>query len=207
MKYLLAIMLLTVGANAVSAQEGGPAAADKPVCGLDVSQVSGIGALRLGMTAEQVLALFPGSDADPEVRSSIAKPPSPLGVSGFIIRPDRYGSKEKYAGVTQITFGLLDGRVSTFSIGYNGPVWPHVDKFVAKVIEGTSLPPVGAWEADAGMDTQLKILRCTDFEVRVFAGGAGGNLNSVSMSDLTAAQTLKDRRAKAREKQKQESKP
>jgi hypothetical protein len=46
----------------------------------------------------------------------------------------------------------------------------------------------------------MKILKCKDFEVRVFAGGEGGNLNYVLMRDLVADKTLKDRRAKAREK-------
>ena len=207
MKQFLAIALLILVVPAVSAQSDNPGARDKAVCGLTAAEVPGIGALRLGMTAEQVLALFPGSNEDPEVRSSLSRPASPLGVSGFIIRPSRYQSKDKFAGIGQITFTLLDGHVSTFSVGYDGPEWSHVDKFVAKITEGTNLPAADAWEAYAGMDTQLKILTCTDFEIRVFAGGQGGNLNYVLMSDLEAARTLKERRAKAREKAKQEPEP
>lgn len=207
MKRLLAITLLVIGVSAVSAHEGSPADPGKAVCGLRMTQVPGKGALRLGMTAEQVLALFPGSNGDPEVRSRLSRPASPLGASDFIIMPERYQSKEKFAGISRISFHLLDGRVSTFTITYDGPEWSHVDKFVAKVIEGTNLPAADAWEAYAGLDTQLKILTCTDFEIRVFAGGQGGNLNYVLMSDLEAARTLKERRVKAREKMRQEPKP
>ena len=191
-------------APAAPAQEPSPTP-DKAVCSFTAAQAPGVGDLKLGMTVEKVLALFPGSGDDPEVRSSLAKPASPLGVSGFTVRPDKYGSKDKFAGVSQIAFTLLDGRVSTFSVGYNGPEWPHVDKFVAKITEGTGLPAADAWEAHVGMD-QLKVLTCTDFEVRVFAGGQGGDLNYVTMSDLMAARTLKERRVKAREKAKQEPK-
>lgn len=208
MRQLLAVLLLIFGASAALAQEGGPAPSPaKGVCALSVAQVPGIGALKLGMTAQQVLALFPGSGEDPEVRAGLAKPANALGVSSFVIKPDRYQSKEKSAGVSQIILTLLDGRVTSFYIGYNGPEWPHVDKFVAKVVEGTNLPPAEAWEAYAGLDTQLKTLTCTDFEIRVFAGGQGGSLNYVVMNDLEAARTLKERRVKAREKMKQESKP
>jgi hypothetical protein len=207
MKRLLAITLLIIGVSAVSAREGSLADPGKAVCGLTMAQVPGIGALRLRMTTEQVLALFPGSNGDPEVRSRLSRPASPLGESGFIIMPERYQSKEKFAGISRISFSLLDGRLSTFTITYDGPEWSHVDKFVAKVVEGTNLPAAEAWEAYAGLDTQLKILTCTDIEIRVFAGGQGGNLNYVLMSDLVAARTLKDRRVKAREKGRQEPKP
>ena len=159
------------------------------------------------MTPEEVLALFPGSEEDAEVRSSLARPPSQFGVSSFLVRPDRYKSKDTFAGINQITFTLLDGRVSSFSVGYNGPEYSHVDKFVAKFIEGTSLPAVDQWEAYVGMDNQLKILKCTDFEIRVFAGGQGGNLNYVLMRDLVAEKKLKGRRDKARENATPETKP
>jgi hypothetical protein len=175
--------------------EGGQ---DKPTCQLTLAGAPDIKGLRLGMTPEQVLALFPGSSDDADLRSRLSQPPSPFGVSGFVVRPDKYQSKDKFAEVTQITFTLLDGRVSTFSVGYNGPEYSHVDKFVAKFVEGTSLPAADQWEAYVGMDNQLKILKCTDVEIRVFAGGVGGTLNYVLMRDLAADKKLKDRRDKAR---------
>jgi len=173
-------------------------AQDKPTCQLTLAGAPDIKGLRLGMTPEQVLALFPGSSEDAEIRASLAAPPSKFGTSSFVVRPEKYASKDKFAGVNQITFTLLDGRVSTFTVGYNGPEYPHVDKFVAKFIEGTNLPAADQWEAYVGMDNQLKTLKCTEFEIRVFAGGAGGNLNYALMRDLEADKKLKDRRAKAK---------
>src|ERR1041385_1725071 len=110
MKLFLAIALLIIGVPAVSAQSDSPGAHEKAVCSLSVAQVPGVGDLRLGMTAEQVLALFPGSSEDPELRSKLSQPASPLGVSDFPIRPSKYQSKEKFAGISQITFTFLDGR-------------------------------------------------------------------------------------------------
>src|ERR1700750_672785 len=107
MKQLLAIILLIVGTSAVSAQKESADAPEKAVCSLKATEAPAIGALRLGMTAAQVLALFPGSKEDTEVRSSLSKPASPLGVSGFVIRPGKFQSKDKYVGVSQITFNLL----------------------------------------------------------------------------------------------------
>jgi hypothetical protein len=167
-------------------------------CSLTMAAAPVLNGLKLGMTPEEVLALFPGSKDDPEVRSILSRPASKLGVSELIIRPVKFESKDKFVGISQITFGLLDGRVSNFTIGYNGPAYSHVDQFVTKFVEGTNLPPADQWQAYVGMDTQLKILTCKDFEIRVFVGGEGGNLNYVLMRDLDADKKLKDRRAKAR---------
>lgn len=180
--------------NSIGSQEKVP-------CTLAMASAPEIKGLKLRMTPDEVLALFPGSKDDPELRTELSKPPGQFGNSSFVIRPAKYeSSKEKFADVTQITLTLLDGRVSNFTVGYNGPEWPHVDKFVAKVVEGTNLPAVEQWEANAGMDSQLKTLKCPDLEIRVFAGGQGGNLNYVLMRDLEADKKLKERRAKAREK-------
>lgn len=150
------------------------------------------------MTTEGVLALFPGSKDDPELRASLAKPPSQFGISSFLIRPSKYENKVKFVEISQITLTLLDGRVYKLYLSYNGREWPHVDQFVTMFVEGTSLPAADQWQAYVGMDDKLKILRCFDFEIRVFAGGPGGNVNYVQMQDLEAEKKLKERRAKAR---------
>lgn len=184
-----------------------PAVSDKAPCSLVMDQAPMMNGLRLGMTPDQVLALFPGSKEDAEVRSDLARPVTPFGVSGLLIRPDKFQTKEKFVGVSQISFALLDGRVSSLNVGYNGPEWPHVDKFVEKFVEGTNLPAPDAWEAYVGLDTSMKTLKCKDFEIRIFAGGEGGNLNYVLIRDLGADKTLKDRRAKAKEKAKEQATP
>jgi hypothetical protein len=168
-------------------------------CSLTMAAAPVLNGLKLGMTPDEVLALFPGSKDDSEVKSNLARPPGQMGESELVIRPSKFESKEKFTGISQITFGLLDGRVSSFTIGYKGPQYSHVDQFVTKFVEGTNLPPTDQWQAYAGMDTQLKTLTCKGFEIRVFAGGEGGNLNYVLMRDLEADKKLKDRRKKARE--------
>lgn len=186
---------------APTTQASNPPAAtaqEKSACGLDISQAPVLNGLKLGMTPDEVLALFPGSKDDPALRASLSNPPGQLGTSSFAIKPSKYDSSEKFAEISQITFSLLDGRVANFSVGYNGPEWGHVDKFVEKFVQGSDLPAPDQWQPYAGMDNQLKTLTCADFEVRVFAGGQGGSLNYVLLQDLKADKTLKERRKKAR---------
>ena len=172
---------------------------EKSACGLDMSQAPVLNGLKLGMTADEVLTLFPGSKDDAELRPQLTRPPSPFGVSSFVLKPSKYESRDKFAEVSQISFLLLDGRVSNFTVTYNGPEWSHVDKFVEKFVQGTGLPAADHWQPYSGMDNQLKTLTCADFEVRVFAGGQGGNLNYVLMQDLEADKQVKERKRKARE--------
>ena len=185
--------------NQPSEQPGNSTEQSNANCSLTMAAAPVLKGLKLGMTPDEVLALFPGSKDDAEVKSILSRPLSPLGVSELVIRPAKFESKEKFTGINQITFSLLDGRVSSFTVSYNGPAYAHVDQFVTKFVEGTNLPPPDQWQAYIGLDNQLKILTCKDFEIRVFAGGEGGNLNYVLMRDLEADKRLKDRRKKARE--------
>ncbi|HJU55496.1 MAG TPA: hypothetical protein VJ715_13020 [Pyrinomonadaceae bacterium] len=192
MKQLFAFLLVLAAASAASGQGA---------CTLTLAQAPTVSGLRLGMKPEEVLALFPGSRADKEIRAYLTRPASLLGVSELIIKPERYSSKAKFAGVSQVSMTLLDNRVLTFNIGYTGPEYKHVDEFLGKFIEGKKLPAAHAWEPYVGMDTQLKTLKCKGFEINVFAGGKNvRNINYVELTDVAARQRLRDRRAKAREK-------
>ena len=196
MKKILALILLIISAAIVPAQK--PEAKEKAVCGLTVAQSPAVNGLRLGMTVEQVLALFPGSGNDEMIRAEIAQASKRQGLTSFIIQPGNYLSRVLFPGITSINFKFMDGRLYHFQMGYNGPAWKNVDEFVEKFAEGANLPGVDSWNAYVGLDTQLKMLNCQGFEVRLFAGGKGGSLNSVELRDLGAEQTLKDRRTKAR---------
>ena len=152
------------------------------------------------MTADEVLAAFPGSKDDPEVQAFLKRPPSPFGVSELFIRASKFQTNGAagVGDVTNIAITLLDGRVYTLHVSYNGPQYAHVDKFVTSFLADKNLPPLDQWQPYVGMDNQLKILNCGEFEVNVFAGGKDGNLNYVLVKDRLADKVLSDRKAKAR---------
>ena|SRR5947209_8303476 len=172
----------------------------KKVFPMTLAQSPMINGLKLGMTPEQVLALFPGSQRDEEVRRDLSRPPTRFGVSGFLIRPQKYSTKTKFDRITQIVFTLFDGRVSTLYVGYDSPVWEHVDEFVTDFSQGRKLPAADEWEAYVGLDTQLKTLNCKDFEISLFAGCQNVQINYAQVRDLVALQKYKERRAKSKGK-------
>jgi len=167
-------------------------------CSLTKSAAPIINGLKLGMTPTEVLAVLPGSKDDMELQSQLSRPATPLGVSNFVIHAEKLKPPDRFTGITQFTFNVLDGHVYSLNVGYKAPTYSHVDEFVTKFIEGTNLPPADQWQPQTGMETQLKSLSCRGFEVRVFAGGKGSNLNYVLLTDLDADKQLKNRRAKAR---------
>jgi hypothetical protein len=181
-----------------SAQANTATTQEKIPCTLKLAGAPVINGLKLGMTTDEVLALFPGSKEDPDLRSRLAQPPTQFGTTTLVITPSKYETKEKFLGISQITLRSLDGRVYQLYVGFNGPEWTNVDKFVDKFVEGKNLPAADQWEAYVGMDNSLKVLKCAEFEVQAFVGGQGGGLNHVDVKDLLADKELKDRRAKAR---------
>ena len=163
-----------------------------------MSEAPIVNRLKLGMTVDEILALFPGSKDDAELSSALAKPRGPLGNFTFMVTPSKYQSAPDFKEVSRVTFTLLDERLSNFTVNYNGPQWPHVDKFVERFVEGKNLPTVDQWEPYVGMETQLKTLSCADFSIHIFSGGESGNMNYVLVQDLEADKKLKERRRKAR---------
>ena len=201
MKHFFAVGLLLVSASVVLGQTEYSGAHAQAACTLTLAQAPAVDGLRLGMKAEEVLALFSGSRTDKEVRAQLLSPASPVGVSGLTIKPERYSSKAKFPRVTAVTLMLLDGRVIKANIGYNGPEYKHVDEFLGKFLEGKKLPAAHAWEPYVGMDTQLKTLNCKGFELKVFAGGKNvHNINYIELTDVAAKQRMSDRRAKLKAK-------
>ncbi len=177
-------------------------------CPLRMAVAPVLHGLKLGMTRDEVLAVFPESKDDPDLKTLLSRPPSQFGGTELMIHPQKYEkSKDKFPGIDHIKFSFLDGHASTINVGYAGPAYSHVDEFVNKFVAGSSLPSADQWQAYPGLDTQMKTLTCQDFEVRIFAGGEGGNLNYVLLMDREAEKTLKDRRAKARAQAKPTTSP
>jgi hypothetical protein len=171
---------------------------EKQPCPLKISEAPVIKGLKLGMTPDDVLKLFPGSKDDPQVRSQLSQPPK-FGATSLTIRPEKYESKADFSEISLVSVSTLDGRVSSVALHYRGPHWSHVDQFVAKFVEGTNLPGAEQWEAFVGQDTQLKTLTCAEFSIRLYAGAEGGSQNYILEQDLAAARTLKERKRKAQE--------
>ena len=177
---------LATPTNATQNQENTP-------CALTIAPA--IKGLKLGMTADEVLALFPGSKDDQQIKSVLSSPVDELGVSSFAITPAKYESPAPaFSDVSSITFTFFDGHVFKMYISYRETQWPSVDKFVEHFVEGTEFPAAGRWSDYPGMENQMKMLQCTGIEVRAFA--AKRITTYVEIHDLAAEKKMNDREKK-----------
>jgi hypothetical protein len=197
LRKVLAVVLLLLSAGTAAGQEGG--GAGRPACRLTLAEAPDVKGLRLGLPMQNVFQLFPGSADDKDVRAALAAAVQRFGAADFTIKPAFYADNSAYDGVTSVSVKFVDGRLSAFNVGFDSPEWPHVDDFLAKLTEGTSLPPADAWSAHVGLDTQLKNLTCEGFEVSVFAGGKNLKHNYVRMKGTAADRLWRERREKARQ--------
>src|SRR5437870_5838170 len=114
----ISILLLTF----VSAVSGVSQTPQTSKCKLTLSQVS-IRGVKLGMTTDEVLALFPGAAEEPQNQSSlqrVAGVPS-FGLAHRIVTPNREAiNKNNFKGIESYSITLLDGKVVQFDVFYQG---------------------------------------------------------------------------------------
>jgi hypothetical protein len=142
---------------------------------------------RLGMPKEQIKAHVPqtkfgGTDH--------------FGVSKTTINPhfDSTIDKTRFEGVRSISLDLLDERLTSLWIGYDGEYKAkNVDEFVKQISQSLQLPAAG-WSSWRSRGQQM---RCADFQliVQMVAGGP-----SLRVLDVAADETVAQRR-QAKEEQ------
>lgn len=170
-------------------------------CSLTLAQAPKIRDVRLGMSSEEVLKMFPGSSDEPYIRSQLSTADQRFGIVGFSI-PTNLIPKPKFAGVNSLSVLFLDNKLSEYSFTYVGVEWKNVDTFIAKFSESFSLPQPESWERTNLAST--KKLYCQGFEMWASAD-LGGSWIKVRIPD--AQQIVSDRQEAQKEKARKEFKP
>jgi hypothetical protein len=195
MKKLLLLAIVLGTASVVPGQT--PSTAGD--CKLTMANAPAIRGLRLGMTIDQALAVFPGAQADSDLKAMLAR--DYFGSQTAYVDPANYESKGEFVGVNTIHFSFLDGRLTSFSILYKGPEWNSDEQFAAKVAEALSLPGVESWKP---IPNGLA-LACEGSRIGVSIAGA----NSIFMNDfrVDVGKVLRDRAEVPKEQARRAFKP
>jgi hypothetical protein len=191
--FALASMMIT------DIQGTGPAFAQSR-CSLTEATAPGVRGLKLGMSVEQVAALFPGSARRKETKEALAKAKSASEVMHVTFEPSDSG-KDQNADVASFSAGFLKGRVIALSVQYLGPEWKNVDEWIAKLSETLGLPGVNNWQPGPS-ETPNKVLRCSGIEIEATVEGGGGSIT------IRSTENPNDSQDRAREeKKKRDFKP
>jgi hypothetical protein len=174
---LIALVLgLVTPVAAQTSNTGSPAAGE---CKLKLAQAPVIRGIRLGMTAKEVLAVFPGSENDETLRDRMSH--AQFGIVTADIVPSYSKLSDKFPGVRSINLGFLDGELNFYSVMYNGPHWDTDEDFASRVSETLGLPGVATWKRPQhGIG---KALTCDGFEVAVQRATASSG-NSISVRNI-----------------------
>ena len=171
-------------------------------CTAQMAKSLNIRGLQLGMTTEELLALFPGASDRQDVKSNLARAdgyPNFGGVSLSFGRDDQWRSlnQERFTGISSIGVTLFDGQLVRFSVGYigfeqGGASWDNFDQWITKLNETLKLPESRYWIGER--------LMCEGIEISASPG-------SLRLYDLAYLMVVKDRDIEFREKRRREFKP
>jgi hypothetical protein len=181
-------------------------------CSLTAAQAPAIRGIKLGMSAEEIVSIFPGSSQRPEIKTALESSEGypNYGVATLYFQLSTYPTvaKDRFAGIDGISVTLFDGRVAELWVNYagqdsrpRGPLWPNVDEFIAKLSEAYALPAARDWRQVAQDD---KVLECSGLNIEATA--ANGRA-SVSLRATKSFDTSRERAAEDEEKIRREFKP
>jgi len=171
----------------------------KPKCKLTLAQAPVIRGLRLGMTSDELFAIFPangGEELDRDQQLKSPEFPPNYGYASFRFNPSNYTTKDRFIGVSSLTLGLFDRKVVYISAYYsNTPVFDRTGQLMEVIPRQFGLPEFKAWpgysESLEYWDTPS--LSCEGFTFQVYA--VRGSL-TISLTDPTYKK-IADERKKA----------
>ena len=211
MRRLLTAAILVSGLL-VSAVSGGDAQTAEQKCSAQLARSLTIRGLRLGMSIEETLALFPGASERQDVKSALANAndhPN-YGQARLSFAPGNVSQsvrQTRFEGVSNINVTLFDSRLVSFSVQYpgfegGGYSWKNVDDLISKFAETLRLPEPRYWNSNDGY---TKHLDCGELRVSAFASGNGNG--SITIADDSYVKVVEERRSSLYEKRRHEFKP
>jgi hypothetical protein len=171
----------------------------KPKCKLTRTQAPAIRGLRLGMTSDELFAIFPANgreelDRAQQLKSAELHPN--YGYASYQFIPSDYATKDRFMGVDSLVLGLFDRKVVYISASYsNTPQFDRTGQLMEIIPRQFGLPEFKAWPdySEGWEHWNNPLLTCDGFTFQVHA--VRGSL-TISLTDPTYKK-IADERKKA----------
>ena len=164
--------------------------------------------IKLGLTVDEVFGMIATSEEDKaRIRGGGKSGDEDLGHEIFGYSP--MGPNEKFRGVSSYNFEFLDGKLVGLTISYMRPKWLNAAQFVDKLRESVDLPKIEEWKNSEpkAISTHLRA-DCGNYSINLYiapdsVGGRGPTYSGLGIKDNRVLPTLKERRAKKDETQRE----
>jgi hypothetical protein len=149
----------------------------RPKCNLTEATAPNVRGLKLGMSTQQLLALFPGITKRKEMKDASEKAKSATGAEAVYLgfEPATDADGQQFAGVESVSAGLRRGRVVDFSVQYGGASWSAIDDWIAKLSEMFKLPGAQEWVLGQN-EAPSKILNCDGILIEAAIQGGSASI-------------------------------
>jgi hypothetical protein len=199
----LTMVLLTLSFLTISADSQSTSAQSR--CNLTEANAPSVRGTRLGMSTQQILALFPNSNKRREIKDALERVNSSDNAEPVYLSfdPATDAPSGQFAGVGSVSAGVYKGHVVDLTVTYVGASWTSIDEWVRKLAEGLKLPGPQDWVVGPS-ESPNKILRCSGIEIEAAIQGGSA---SIRLRNPEYLRGMEERTKAAEEKRRREVKP
>jgi len=126
-----------------------PPPPQKPTCNLTLAQAPVIRGLRLGMTSDELFAIFPANEREEFDRAQKLKsaelPPN-YGSTSFQFPISNYATKDRFTGISYLYIDIFDRKVVSIRADYsNTPQFDRPEQLMEIITRQFGLPEFKNW--------------------------------------------------------------
>jgi hypothetical protein len=173
---------------------GPPPLPQKPSCKLTLAQAPVIRGLRLGMTSDELFAIFPANERqefDRVQQLKSAELPPNYGYTPFQFTPSHYATKDRFMGIGRLAFELFDRNVVSIRASYSDtPQFDRQGQLMEIITKQFGLPEFKDWPGPNEYWDGTS-LSCDGFTFQV--NGLSGAF-SIVLTDPTYTKIIDDRK-------------
>jgi hypothetical protein len=163
-------------------------------CNLTLAQAPVIRGLRLGMTSDELFALFPANERetfDRAQRLKSAEIAPAYGYTTFQFNTSNYPGQDRFKGISGVSFGVFDNKIVSIEAGYwPTPQFDSITQLMGVITRQFKLPSFIEWPNPKD-SWGIHNLGCDGFKVSI-----NGNASSftIGLFDSSYQMVVEERR-------------
>ena len=182
-----------------------------PTCNLTLAQAPVFRGIRIGMSTDELLALFPRSKEQSEIIRALSKAEANYGVVDLDFKSHEFPENKQMFdnNISIYAIRLFDGRIVRIYVSYAFPTGPYYKSpnwtaktWITKLSQAYNIPGAEEWKVSYGFNA---VITCQGFRLSVYANGNSASIELIG--PLTIDDQIKQRNEAAAEKLRSEFKP